>query len=266
MLNLKPLFFAILCSLSAAAPPAPANPGPPLEPGEALALAGPDGVVRLFGPASVASPMGSLAQLVWIKLEGAEWAANNVQFKCTGRWEGLTCKVAKGHGRVDLARALIEGCDLAFVAWARTSAAGWQQDYGDGPGRARLEDAFGPFLGRRMPAGEAVPLLDAPWVGAGELLQVSPAAMLEWLLDPAQDAVLRRSRRLLLSFFKETFGTGTWWIQAGTAEVPKAPGVTSAWAAGNNGSITAVLRLPAGKGKADALARFRAILRVPAGQ
>jgi hypothetical protein len=47
--------------------------------------------------------------------------------------------------------------------------------------------------------------------------------------------------------------------------VPSDPGSTSAWAAGSNGQIVAVLHLPRGKSKADGLARFRAIFAVPPG-
>jgi hypothetical protein len=260
MLNLKPLFLVLACALAAAPPPT--VPAPPLEAGEALALAGPDGIARGYGDASRESPMGTMAKLIWVKLEGAEWGAAAVGFKCAGTWEGMACTSGQAHGRVDLGRALALDCNLAFLAWARTSARIWQRDYGDGPARARLEDVFGPFLGRRLPAGEDVPLLDGAWMGEGELLRASPESLLAWLMDPSQDEVVRRTRRLLLSFVGEVVKPGGWWILAGPGAVTGQPGATCGWAAGSNGSLLAVLRLPKGTGKAEALARFKAIMRV----
>jgi hypothetical protein len=206
--------------------------------------------------------MGELATLVWLKLEGAEWNAANVVFKCTGTFNGVVCSAPKGHGTVTLAQAVQTGCDLAILTWANMSALGWKKDYGDGAGRARLEDAFSPFLGRRMPRGEDLPFIDNSWIGAGSFLRVSPEGMLVWLSDPAQDEVLRRTRRLLLSFMKE-IRPNTWWIFTGTADVPGEPG-GSAWAVGGDGNIMAVLRLPKGMGRAQAMARFRTIMLVPA--
>jgi hypothetical protein len=271
MWNLKPLLLAFTFALAAAPPPPAAPPLPtgamlaPLLPGESLAVAGPDGVVHLFGEdAAREAPMGSLAKLVWIKLEGSQWASMDVRFNCTGTWQGYHCWLPKGHGKVDLAGALQESCNLAFLAWGRASVDYWKRDYGEGAGRARLEDAFGPFLGNRMPPGEGIPDIDPAWIGDGDLLRTSPEAFLNWLLDPAQDPTLRQTRRLLLSFVSQTFKQNMWWIKSGTAPVPSEPGATSAWAAGSNGVITAVLHLPRGRGKADGLARFRAIMMVPA--
>jgi len=263
MWNLKPIFLVVLCAFCALRAAGP-DPLPPLLPGESLALAGPDGVVRLYGEdVSRESPMGSLAKLVWIKLEGMEWAAGDVRFNCTGTWQGYHCWTPKGHGKVDLAGALQESCNLAFLAWGQASVGYWQRDYGEGAARARLEDAFGPFLGNRMPPGEGIPPITPDWVGDGDLLRTSPAAFLAWMLDPAQDEMLRRTRRLLLNFRDFNFKDNVWWIKSGTAPVPSDPGATSAWAAGSNGLVTAVLHLPRGGGKAEGLARFRAIMMVP---
>jgi hypothetical protein len=261
----KALCLLFACALTAA-PAAPPPPAPPLQPGEALALAGPDGEVYLFGEASREYPMGSLAKLAWLKLEGASWSAMGVQFNCTGSWNGYNCWLRKGHGKVDLAKALQESCNLAFLAWAQGSVSGWLRDYGEGAARVRLEDAFGPFLGNRMPPGEGLPRLDPAWVGDGDLLRTSPEAMLRWLVDPAQDETVRLCRRLLLNFRQTTFQDQVWWIKTGTAPVPSDPGSTSAWAAGSNGSVTAVLHLPRGKGKEDGLQRFRTLMGVPAGK
>jgi hypothetical protein len=73
------------------------------------------------------------------------------------------------------------------------------------------------------------------------------------------------TKRLLLSNRKNSDKPGVWWINTGTAPVPGDPGSTSAWAAGSNGSITAVLHLPRGRGKADGLDRFRAVMMIPPG-
>lgn len=257
---LKALLLVTVCALSAAPPP-PKTPVAPLLPGEALALAGPDGVPFLFGDTSRESPMGCLADLVWLKLEGSEWGAMNVQFNCTGMFKGHACSRPKGHGKVDLAKALQENCDLAFLVWGQASVQWWLRDYGEGPARARLEDVFGPFLGNRMPPGNDLPAIEPPWIGDGDLLRTSPQAMLAWLTDPAQEETVHMARRLLLSFVKANYKQNIWWIQTGTA--PEGKGATSAWAVGGNGKVVAVLHLPQGKGKADALARFRAIMLVP---
>jgi hypothetical protein len=259
---LKALLLVSVCALSAAPPPPPRTPVAPLLPGEALALAAPDAVVYTFGEASRESPMGCLADLLWLKLEGSEWGSMNVAFNCTGTFKGCHCWRPKGHGRVDLAKALAENCDLAFLAWGQASVTWWMRDYGEGAARARLEDTFGPFLGDRMPPGEDLPAIEPPWVGVGDLLRASPESMLRWLIDPAQDETTRMARRLLLSFKQYNYQKSVWWIETGTAPVPGDPAGTSAWAAGSNGRITAVLRLPAGKGKADVLARFRTIMLV----
>lgn len=259
------LFVCLLAGAPApAAAPPPAPPVAPLLPGEGLALAGPDGTIYTFGEASREAPMGSLANLVWVGLEGIQWGSMGVQFNCTGQWMGQSCWLRKGHGKVDLAKALQESCNLAFLAWAQMSAREWIKDYGDGAARARLEDAFGPFLGNRMPPGEGLPPLGPAWVGDGELLRTSPEAMARWLADPAQDQTVHITRRLLSGFLQTLSPADSWWIKTGTAPVPGEPGVTSAWAAGGNGQVLAVLHLPRGKGKADGLARFRAVLQLPA--
>jgi hypothetical protein len=270
MLKLRPLLLVLVCALVQGAPPSAALPeappvqvAPPLLPGEDLALAGPDGELHGFGHARRESPLGSLASLLWLKLEGAEWTTQGVGFKCTGALPGLACSNPKGHGKVDLPKALAVGCDLAMLVWCRTSVVSWRKDYGDGAARARLEDAFGPFLGNRMPPGENLPRIDGNWIWEGTLLRGTPESLVSWLMDPAQDEVLRRLRRLLLTAFQENFQGDAWWILTGTAEVPMEPGAKSAWAVGGNGSIIAVLRLPSGNGRAEAMARFRAVMIPP---
>ena len=168
---------------------------------------------------------------------------------------------------MDLAKALQESCNLAFLAWGQASVQWWLRDYGEGAARARLEDAFGPFLGNRMPPGEGLPDITPAWVGDGDLLRTSPEAMLRWLMDPAQDQTVRMARRLLLSFKQiQLQARHVGGSRPAPPRCPRTRGATSAWAAGSNGQITAVLHLPRGKGKADGLARFRAILMIPPGQ
>ena len=101
------------------------------------------------------------------------------------------------------------------------------------------------------------------WVGDGTLLRISPEAMLQWLLDPNQELLLRQCRRLLLSNYAEQFKDNAWWMKTGTAPVISDPGSTSAWVVGSNGRVIAVLHLPQGRGKAEGLARFQALMGVP---
>jgi hypothetical protein len=88
--------------------------------------------------------------------------------------------------------------------------------------------------------------------------------MARWLADPSQELLLVRCRRLLLGFFEEAYKADAWWMKTGTAGVLSDPGATSAWVAGGNGEVIAVLHLPRGRGKAEGLARFRAVMGLPA--
>ena len=266
MVNLKPLMLVMACALAAAPPPSAKLPMPPLEQGEGLALVGMDKEIFLFGETQEASPMGQLAYLPWLKLEGSDWSARNPLFKCEGVMNGEACSIAKGHGKVNLPKAVAEGCDLAILHWARMTSLEWRRDNGEGAARAQLEDTFGPFLGRRLPQGDGLPLLDGAWVGDGVLLRTSPAALIAWLTDPAQEQLLRDMRRLLLNPVKETYVEGAWWILLATSQVPSQPGVYASWAVGSNDRGVAVLRLPPGKGRAEALARFQAIMMIPGAQ
>lgn len=256
------LAFLMGAALLAQAPPPPPT-GPALLPGEGLAVAGPDRVVRSFGEATRVTPMGSLAKLVWLKLEADDWSAREVGFKCTGTWNGFTCWNRQGHGRVDLAKALEVSCNLAFLAWAQASVITNSKLMGEGAERIRVEEAFEPFIGKRMPPGEGVPPLTPAWVGDGDLLQTSPDAILRWFLDPAQDEMVSRWRRLAMGFLGAMTKETGWWMKTGTAPVPGEPGETIAWVAGSNGESWAILRLPRGKGPSEGLVRFHEILGLP---
>ena len=236
---------------------------PQLEPGEGLAVADPEGNIQLFGEASKEAPMGSLAKLVWLRLEGDDWASLDVTYRCTGTAGPYHCWQPSGHGKVDLAKATQESCNLAYLAWAQMSVERWRRGYGEGAGRARLEETFAPFLGNRLPAGENIPEMTPAWIGDGDLLRTSPEAMVRWLKDPSQELLLDRARRLLLGAFTSTFRTDVWWMKTGTAPVPSDPGTTSAWVAGSDGHTLAVLHLPRGRGKGEGLARFRALMGLP---
>jgi hypothetical protein len=241
------------------APPKAAPPAPPLLPGEALVLAGPDLEVYRYGDAAAESPMGTLSQLLWVRLEGDAWASESLDFKCKGAVGPFLCSEPKGHGRVDLAAALQKGCTLSFMAWSRMSLARWTDLYGEGAARARMLDVFQPFLGWRMPAGggQDIPELTPAWFGEGDMLRTSPEALLRWLIDPAQEEVVRLYRRLLLSFYDETFKENVWWFDVAA---PGPPGATQGWAVGGNGVVVAVLRLPPGSTKDQARARFLTVM------
>jgi len=236
---------------------------PALLPGEGFAITLGDEVVRSYGEARKEAPMGSLAKLVWMRLEGSEWITRGRTFKCTGAAGPFTCWNREGHGRVDVGRALAESCNLAFLFWIQDSQVHWKQDYGDDAARARMEETFAPFLGRRLPPGEGLPPLTAAWVGDGDLLRTSPEAFLRWLMEPDKTEVVTFGKRFLAGTwveFKDLFGQEGWWFKTGTAPVPGEPGATSAWVAGGRGQALVVLHLPRGRGKQEGLTRIREIL------
>jgi hypothetical protein len=243
-----------------AAPPKRQPPPPPLLPGEALTLVGPDQEVYRYGDTATEGPMGGLSHLVWVQLEGDAWASADLQYKCSGKMGPFQCSAPKGHGRVDLQKALMTSCNLAFLTWAHLSADRWQLDYGDGPARARLVEAFQPFLGDRLPEGNDVPDLTLAWVGEGDLLRTSPEALLRWLMDPGQEFAVRLYRRCLLSVYDESFKKNAWWIDAETTPAAGAPGKFQGWAVGGNELVLAVLRLPPGTTRQDAQNRFLTVL------
>ena len=236
---------------------------PVLRPGEGFAITTGNGEVHAYGEAQKEAPMGSLAKLIWMRLEGAGWSSQGVQFKCTGTAGPFTCWNREGHGRVDLGKALRESCNLAFLFWIVETQIRWKADYGEAAARVRMEDVFAPFLGRRLPPGDTLPPLTAAWVGDGDLLRTSPEAFLRWLMEPEQDQVVTFGKRFLAGTWvevKELLGKEGWWFKTGTAPVPGEPSATSAWVAGGKGSAIVVLHLPRGRGKQEGLIRIREIL------
>lgn len=268
MSNPRGLLLAFLATLLLSAQPAPAQlKEPDLKPGEGFAITLGNGEVRSYGEATREAPMGSLAKLVWLRLEGADWASRSVRFKCTGAAGPFVCWNRDGHGRVDLGKALQESCNLAFLFWIEDAQAHWKADYGEAAARVRMEEVFAPFLGRRLPPGETLPPLTAAWVGDGDLLRTSPEGFLRWLMEPDKAEVVAFGKRFLAGSwveFRELFGKEDWWFKTGTAPVPGVSAATSAWVAGGCGSTLVVLHLPRGRGKAEGLARIREILGLKA--
>ncbi|BDU69674.1 hypothetical protein GETHOR_17750 [Geothrix oryzae] len=264
MWNPRGILFALAATCLAAIQPAPDIPkSPALQPGEGFAITLGDGEVRVYGEAGREAPMGSLAKLVWMRLEGSDWASQGVRYKCTGAAGSFHCWNREGHGRVDLGTALKESCNLAFLAWIGDAQMHWRQDYGEAAARVRMEEVFAPFLGRRLPPGDLLPPLTPAWVGDGDLLRTSPEAFLRWLMEPDKAEVVTFGKRFLAGYwveFNALFGKEQWWFKTGTAPVPGDPTATSAWVAGGKGSAIVVLHLPRGRGKQEGLVRIREIL------
>jgi len=236
-----------------------------LLPGEGFAITLGQGEVHVHGQGQVESPMGGLAQLVWMRVEGADWSSRSLQFKCPGAAGFSTCARPGGHGRVSVGKALQEGCSVAFLAWIDEARRRWKADYGDEAAWSRLEESFAPFLGRRQPRLDTLPPLTPAWVGEGDLLRTSPEAFLRWLMEPQQAEVVSFGKRFLAGQWvevKELFGSEGWWFKTATAPIPGEPGATSAWVAGGRGEVIAVLHVPRGRGEQEGLARFRQILRL----
>lgn len=231
---------------------------PPLQPGEALAVADRRGEVQLQGDARRAGPLGDLACLPWLRLEGFVWGSSKVDFHCKGQAGDLACTTPKGHGRLDLRRAFERNCRLALLAWIRASAVRWEKLEGSAIARLRLLETFGPFLGKRLPAGEALPAFGLAWAGAGDLLQASPESLAGWLADPAQETAASLFQRYGAGFFEGTFSAEPSWAYVGGAEGAEGP---ATWVVVGRREAVAVLRLPGAQGREQALRRAEAILR-----
>lgn len=237
----------------------------PLRPGEGLAVSLEGGPIQTFGAARVEAPMGGLAQLVWLKLEGIEWSSRDVRFTCAGTLGPYRCPVPGGHGKLTLRKALIEDCDLAFLFWVSGSMTHWKEEYGEAPARLRMDEVFAPFLGTRMPVGQALPEPTPAWVGRGDLLRTSPAAMVAWLMDPERSEVVDYCHRYLSGFFSELgdlVGKESWWFKPTQAAAPGQADANSAWVAGGHGSTLAVMFLPRAASRKEAQARFREVMGI----
>lgn len=245
-------------------PPPSGLTAPVLHPGEVFAWASVDGTCKSFGEDSQETPMGSLASLLWLRLEGEEWASRMVTFKCKGELNGIHCWNRKGHGRVDLAKATLESCNLAFMVWSYESAERWKQDYGEGAARYRLEQTFKPFLENRLKAGETIPVMSPEWIGEGYLLRTTALSMAKWLANADQEPLLSLCKRLMSGTFDGWITkSAEWWFKTGSAPVSGDASGTSVWVAGSDGERSVVLHLPKGHGKAEGLARMKEILLLP---
>lgn len=236
---------------------------PVLRPGEGFAFATGHGETQILGEARKEAPMGSLALLVWMQMEGTDWATQDFRFKCTGKMGPFTCSKPGGHGKVDLPKALAEDCSLAFLFLIAQSQTRWKADYGEDAAWARMEAVFAPFLGRRMPRTNALPPMGPAWVGDGDLLRTSPEAFLQWLMEPEQSGVLTFGRRFLSGTwvdFKNLMGKEDWWFKTATVAVAGEPAATSAWVVGGRGEALAVLHLSRGRGPQEGMVRMGEIL------
>jgi len=250
---------------SAEASGKPLLPGLVLEAGEGLAVALGDNEVQLLGEARTEAPLGGLAKLVWMRLEGADWTSRGLRFKCTGSLAPFLCTTVKGHGRVDVAGALREDCDLAFLAWIADSKRRWLEEYTEAPARLRLMEGFGPFLGGRLPFSEHLPDFSTAWVGQGDLLRSSPEAFLRWLKAPGNEEVISFGKRCLAGYwveFRDLFGKEGWWFKTASVSHPGVPAQTIGWVVGGRGPLVAVLRIPKGRGEVEGLRRFRQLLGI----
>jgi hypothetical protein len=254
---------ATACLWAQAPQPSTVTMKPPLlKPGEGFAITMGDGEVHAYGAAKQEAPMGQLALLVWMRMEGTEWASRDARFNCTGKAGPFVCWNHAGHGKVNLGKALRENCNLAFLVWVYEAQVSWKADYGEAAARARMENVFAPFLGRRMPARDVLPPLTAAWVGDGDLLRTSPEAFLRWLMEPEQAQVLSFGRRFMAGFWsdvKDLIGKEGWWFKTATATVPGDPATTCAWVAGGRGEAIVVLYMPRGTAP-EGLARLRELL------
>jgi hypothetical protein len=226
---------------------------PALRPGEGLAFADLEGRTETRGDASVPGPLGDLSSLLWLRLEGYDWASWRVSYKCSGREGELACTSAKGHGRVDLSNAFERNCRLAVLSWIRQSAALKSRLEGDAVARIRLQEVFGPFSGPRFPKGEKLPAFGLEWAGEGDLLRASPASLAGWLADPSQEQVSGLFKRYGSGFFEGEAGTGGW-VYVGHAGAGE--GATT-WVAGGQSGHVAVMRIPGTLDRPAALRRFR---------
>lgn len=259
--------------LRAQTPPPPKPPattaaqqGPRLLEGETLAVALPDGNVKSYGTDQTLTPMAGLAKFLWLRLEGDEWGAMGVQFKCKGEEASAQCHLVKdrkgrvkGHGRLDLAQALQSDCDEAFLAWTRMSTLRALRIYGEGAQQARMAEVFGTFYKGKGLAGE-LGLPGMEWLGQGQDLQTHPAHFLAWFIAPQQEELTNRCRKLLLGFFGSLAREQGWWYFPTEVRARESGQIEGTWVLGTNGQISALLRLPKGKNREEGLSRFKTVL------
>ncbi|HJW08758.1 MAG TPA: hypothetical protein VJ483_03940 [Holophagaceae bacterium] len=242
----------LLLAATAALAEAPNPPAPKLNPGEALVVCDDGGKVSAFGDDKTEHPMGSLAQLVWLKMAGADWSGLEVYYVCSDP----ACQAPKGHGRVDMKKALHEDCDAAFLYWANWVREDWVRIEGEGLTRMKTIDSFGPFLGERFKGDGPMPQYGPEWIGRGELLRASPSSFMAWWKDDQNSDVRTRVRELLGGFFHGVLDRKTWWFKAAASSA-------GTWALGSDGHITALLYLPVPETATTATDRLKTLMGLP---
>jgi hypothetical protein len=223
-----------------------------------LAIATLAGDLQVRGEAQRVGPLGDLACLPWLRLEGFVWSSARLSFSCKGSAAGQACSQPKGHGRVDPRQAFERNCRLALLAWISYSAAGWAKMEGPIMARMKLQEVFQPFLEGRLPKGEELPSFGLEWAGDGDLLRSSPAALARWLADPAQEPTESMFRRYGAGFFEGDMGDYQGWAYVGRAGTGTD---VCTWVAGGQRGRAAALRIPGTPGREAALKRFRELLR-----
>ncbi len=226
---------------------------PALKPGEGLAVAQAGGV-HLLGDARTEGPLGDLACLPWLRLEGYAWSSAKLVFRCKGTVDGQQCSDPKGHGRVDLGKAFEKNCRFALLGWIQWSAAGWSRLEGPAIARLKLQEVFQPFLGARFAQGDSMPTFGPEWVGEGDFLRASPESLVRWLADPAQEEAESMFRRYGAGFFEGDVGDYQGWTYVGRSG---RGALTCTWVAGGQAGRVAVLRMPGAPGREEAVKRFR---------
>jgi hypothetical protein len=241
----------LLALLAALSLPCARAQTPQLKPGEAFLTLDADGKSHAWGDTKTPRPLGQMAELVWLKVAGADWASVDVYWDC----KNPACQPPKGHGRVDLRKAFRQDCLDAFLYWASWERKEWVDQQGEGITRMQVMSAFGPFLGDRVPKEGPLPEFTPDWLGYGDLLQASPEQFLAWAGMTENQGVLTMCREFLKGFFAVTFDSRKWWFK---------PAVCSqgTWVIAGDGQSVALLFISMPETPKDAIARMKEIMGV----
>jgi hypothetical protein len=225
---------------------------PKLAPGEALVVADADGKIMAYGDEQAEHPIGPLAQIVWLKMAGAEWGSLEVYYVCSDP----ACQPPKGHGRVDLKKALHEDCDAAFLYWANWVREDWVRIEGEGLTRMKTISTFAPFLGERFKGDGPMPMYGPEWIGRGELLRSTPTAFMAWYADPQNSEVRTRLREMLGGFFHGLLDRKSWWFKPAASPA-------GTWVLGSDGRTAALLYMPIPETATTATDRLKVLMGLP---
>ena len=216
--SLLPLF---VCALLGAAPAPPADKAltAPLLPGEALAVAGPDGaVLPVRGGARPGIGHGRTGHA------GLDQAGRHVSGPPTicasyapAKWDGRPAGSPRGTASWTWPRPC---CWTAtWPSWAGAgprSTAGCATTGTGRPGPGWRTPSSRSWATGCRPATACRPSARPGWA-TGSCCAPVPKAMLTWLLDPAQDETVRHCKRLLTSFKHYNYAENAWWIKAAYA-------------------------------------------------